>query len=335
MPKESPRQARLLSLIDRHPELPSRTIARMAHQRWPNTFRSVETARDYVRAIRGTRGRNVVRVKNRRPTSKKQAGGGTYPPLPDARQEVATFEPLAIEGPCTVAVLSDIHVPFHDPDSLEIALTTIATRKPSVILLNGDIVDFYEVSRFERDPELLDFPDSLAKSRQFLEHLRKRFPRCRIIYKVGNHEERWTRWLRVEAPVVYGVEEFELPSLLRLAEHRIECVTDARRITLGALTVIHGHEYRFAISNPVNPARGLFLRGKINSMCGHFHQVSHHSEKTMAGKVISTFSTGCLCNLTPQYHPYNNWGHGFAMVTVDKSGAWHVENLRIVDKKVW
>lgn len=307
----------------------------MAHKRWPKLFPTVERARNSVRAIRGTRGRSAVAKQNRRPAAKRQAGAGTYPPLPDARAEVKTFEPLAVYGSGTVAILSDIHVPFHDRDALEIALAAISLRKPDVILLNGDIVDFYEMSRFERDPELIDFPDTLAKSRQLFEHLRKRFPKARIIYKIGNHEERWKRWLRVEAPVVYGVEEFELPTLLRLHEHDIECVMDARRITLGALTVIHGHEYRFAISNPVNPARGLFLRGKINSLCGHFHQVSQHSEKTMAGKVISTFSTGCLCNLTPQFHPYNNWTHGYAIVTIDKTGAWHVENMRIVDGKVW
>ena len=110
---------------------------------------------------------------------------------------------------------------------------------------------------------------------------------------------------------------------------------DKRPIRLGKLNVIHGHEYRFSISNPVNPARGFFLRTKTHVLGSHFHQPSHHSETNLEGCMISAWSTGCLCNVHPEYSPINNWGQGFAFVVVDKEGAFRVENLRIVGGKVW
>jgi hypothetical protein len=112
-------------------------------------------------------------------------------------------------------------------------------------------------------------------------------------------------------------------------------VTDKRPIRLGELNIIHGHEYKFAISNPVNPARGLFLRCKAYAMCGHFHQSSYHSEKNVEQNKIATWSTGCLCDMHPDYAPYNNWSHGFAFVETFADGKFEVQNKIIAHGRVF
>lgn len=332
----SVRTKKILAIIDDHPELPTRTVARMAYDRHPILFPDIESARSAVRLIRGARGSNRPASSSYRPRPKQAAGANHYPPLPAGREEVETFEPLRIAGPAAIGIIGDVHVRFHDVAATEIALAALAAENLDVLLLNGDIADFYECSKFETDPSICDPADSLQQTRQFLQHVRGRFPHARIVYKLGNHEERWARWLSRHPQQLRGIEEFQIENLLQLKECAIEMVSDCRRIVLGqGLNILHGHEYRFAISNPVNAARGLFLRGKTNALCNHFHQTSQHSEKSMEGKVLSTFSVGCLCQLHPQYHPYNNWNHGFAIVRVEASGGWHVQNLRIVDGRVW
>jgi len=165
--------------------------------------------------------------------------------------------------------------------------------------------------------------------------LREGFPKARLVYKLGNHEERYERYMSVKAPELLGVAEFETQHLLGFANLGVGLVRDKRPIRLGKLNVVHGHEYSFPIANPVNPARGYFLRAKTHCLGGHLHQSSQHSEKNLEGKVVSTWSTGCLCDLHPDYRPLNNWNHGFAFVEIDKAGAFHVENLKLIDGEIY
>lgn len=52
-------------------------------------------------------------------------------------------------------------------------------------------------------------------------------------------------------------------------------------------------------------------------------------------QVTGTWSTGCLCDLHPDYAPLNKWNHGFAFVEVFNGGKFEVQNLFISDGKVY
>lgn len=191
------------------------------------------------------------------------------------------------------------------------------------------------ISRWQTDPGLRDFPGEVLAIKKFLGGLRKNFPKARIIYKHGNHEERYSVFMQHKCPEFLGLEQFEWGNVFSLPENKVELVHQKRPITLGKLNVIHGHEYSFNISNPVNPARGLFLRGKCHAICGHFHQTSQHSEKTLEQSVVSSWSTGCLCDLNPEYRPMNNWNLGFAYCETSADGAFEVHNVRVIGGKVY
>jgi len=104
---------------------------------------------------------------------------------------------------------------------------------------------------------------------------------------------------------------------------------------MGHLNILHGHEFGRAISSPVNAARGLFLRANATALIGHFHHTSEHITKDMNGKMIGCFSTGCLCDLRPQYARYNKWNHGFAIVRQEEENYFHVNNVKIHNGKVF
>ena len=326
----------LAELIAQFPDAPARTLARIAYrdrgELWPNPTACLSG----VRYLLGVKGKHHRQTLADRRFMRPPRGSSWSDVIPEALTQLPDWHAENIAGKHGCLILSDIHIPFHDPAALEAALEFGLKRKPTLVIINGDGVDHYAQSEYVKDPKLRDFAGEVLATKRFLAGLRKQFgKRCRIIYKHGNHEERFERYLRHKAPELLGVPDFDWASIFGLADAKIELVMHKRPLRLGKLNVIHGHEYNFAISNPVNAARGFFLRAKTHVMGGHFHQSSNHSEKSLDGHVVSTWSTGCLCELHPEYRPLNNWNHGFAWVDVDAKGVFHVENLRIIDGKVY
>lgn len=323
------------SLIAEFPDAGALTLAKRAFRMRPELWPNQEACRSMIRDIFGCRGDLKRKQISDKTFYREPRKSGWSPAIPEALLPMGDWKPLEIAGSVKALILSDVHIPFHDPVSLGVALQYGFDRNADLVLLNGDITDHYALSRWELDPKLRDFPAEVRATKLFLASIREGFPTARIIFKQGNHEERFERYLRLKAPDLLGLPEFEWGSVFGLDDLKIELVKDKRPIRLGQLNVIHGHEYVFSISNPVNPARGMYLRAKNHVLGGHFHQSSNHSEKTLEGKVVSAWSTGCLCGLHPVYRPLNPWNLGFAFVEVEADGAFHVQNLRIIEGKVY
>ncbi len=56
-----------------------------------------------------------------------------------------------------ILIIGDIHVPYHNIPALTLALKYGLENGVNTILLNGDIIDFYAISRFEKDPRKRNF----------------------------------------------------------------------------------------------------------------------------------------------------------------------------------
>lgn len=229
-------------------------------------------------------------------------------------------------------VLSDLHMPYHDRDSIQLAVKEGLKFKPVGILLNGDILDCHELSKFDKDPSKARYTEEIALAKQFFLWLRWKFPKAEIVFKEGNHEERLTKYIIRRAPALFDLVKWA--DLLSLKIHDIKWVGENRVIKMNKLSVIHGHEYKPQIQVPVNPARGLFLRAKSSAMCGHWHQTSEHNETTITGKPQACWSTGCLCDLHPEYSPLNKWNHGFALINLIGKDEFEILNKRIVNGRV-
>jgi hypothetical protein len=81
-----------------------------------------------------------------------------------------------------ILIIGDIHVPYHNIQALTLALKYGLENEVNTILLNGDIIDFYAISRFEKDPRKRNFGHEVLMTRQFLATLRKLFPNAAIYY---------------------------------------------------------------------------------------------------------------------------------------------------------
>jgi predicted phosphodiesterase len=309
------------------PDSGTRTLARMLMRDHSKLYHDYEHARSSIRFHRGENGKQGNRTKASAvvPTMKHER---FEMPASDAKPIRAAT--LNLQGNGLIA--GDWHVPYHDKAACEIAVNhAIEKGHTDWLLINGDFLDCYQLSRWERDPRRRGFSGELEIAKAVLKDLAKVFKR--LIYKEGNHETRYERYLKIKAAELLGVKEFRLRRLLKLKTLGYEYVSSNRVIQIGKLNVLHGHEYAFAISNPVNPARGLFLRAKASAICSHFHQTSQHTEADIRRSPTSCWSIGALCDLSPEYAPLNKWNHGFALASVSGE-EYQVENCRIIHGKV-
>jgi hypothetical protein len=56
--------------------------------------------------------------------------------------------------------------------------------------------------RWIKEPKKRDFRGEITAATQLLAWLRQEFPGVPIIFKAGNHEERWKHWLWQHAPEI-------------------------------------------------------------------------------------------------------------------------------------
>ena len=330
MGRIKPETKYILDALKRFPDTPSLTLAKKIYKEHPKDFESVESVRSSIRAYRGQRGEQV-----RKNIANKEHFGppGKFNPfnLPEAADE--NFEPFRIDDTKGL-IISDLHFPYQHNEAITAAMQYGLKKGVNFILINGDLLDFAAISRHEREWRQRSPYEEFEAARQFLRELRKAFPKARIVFKEGNHDERWEKWLYVKAPELFDDPEFQLEVRLRLGELKMEIVKDRRPIKIGKLNVLHGHEMAGS-SGGVNPSRTTFLKTLDNVLVGHFHRTSNHVEATFGGDIISVQSMGCLCTLNPYYMRVNKHNLGFGYIEHDfESGEYHLENLKVIkDKK--
>lgn len=328
MPKRTYKADMVEELIKQMPNASTMSLARILAERYPIDFQTVQSARSSVRYARGEGNRSKKTEFKRTEEEKKQFMAKNFE-LPET--DYKEIEPLQIVGK-RILILNDIHIPYQDNHSLRLAIDYGLENKMDTIYLNGDIMDMYQASRFIRDRRLRDLAGELDLTRMFLEGLQKLG--VSIYYKIGNHEERWENFLRLSAPELLCIPDFELKNVLRFNKYGIKEVKGKQLAYAGKLAILHGHEFGHSVFSPVNPARGLYMRAKESSVIGHHHQTSEHTEKSLSGDVVTTWSVGCLCGLSPEYLPFNKWNHGFAFVEVSDDRNYKVHNKRIINGSI-
>jgi predicted phosphodiesterase len=315
----------ILSYCQKWKSVPNMTLAKKIYKENSKLFKDVEQIRSVIRSLRGVHG-----DKHRKVYKTKAEYTPVYS-LPESFAE--TFEPHKVNF-SRVLIISDLHFPYQDNKAIETAINYGVEKDVNCILINGDLFDFASISRHEKDWRQRTVKDEFDAVRQFLDYLKHKLPKAKIVFKEGNHDERMEKWLFHKAPEYFDMHEFRLDVLLNFGERGIEYVKDKRPVKVGKLTVLHGHELNG--SGGVNPARATFLKTIDNVLIGHCHRSSQHTEPTLSGSVIVTTSIGCLCGMYPMFARVNKWNHGFGYVEHDvKSGDYHLHNLKIINGKVF
>ena len=293
------------------------TLASKLLREQSSLFTSKEQARSLVRYYRGEMGK-----KNRKKVD-PEAKTTKHVIVPES--DAKPVKPHVLTATGKGLICGDIHMPYHDKPVLDLMFNwAIQQERTDFLILNGDIMDCYRMSRWVKDPRMRDFASELEMTQNFLRSLVSVFGA--VYYKCGNHEVRYWDYMRLKAPELVGVEALSFERLLELEEIGIRYIAPTQVIHASNLTILHGHEWGRSIFSPVNPARGAFLRAHACTVSGHLHRGSHHPEPDIRGRVMSCWSHGCLCELHPEYAPLNKWDQSW--LSFDFDGDWFELGLR-------
>jgi predicted phosphodiesterase len=303
--------------------LSKKKLGELLHHKYPANFHSPEHARTAVRDVTGATGE-----RQRKKIKTRSEWKGLSLPEPDKND----YSKVTVNQK-RIGILSDIHFPYYDKQALNAAIAYLVDWKPDCIILNGDIIDCYSLSNWEKDPRKRSFRYEVDLLKAFFTQIRELWPTERIIFKCGNHEDRYEKVIFQRVPEFVDLEQFNFETVIDARSFNIEVVKGKRLLKAGSLNIAHGHEFARGMVGPVNPARGFYMKAKANVIGGHHHQRSEHEEPDLNDKTTAAWSTGCLCELHPHYAPINKWGHGFATVEIQGEN-FKVDNLKIINGKV-
>lgn len=317
--------------LKQFPTASTRALARIIYDDNKELF-TLEKARDLIMYYRGAKGKRLNKSLADKSFVRKKTNDDPFEFIPKsyAMRRDTWHLPTSIKN---VAVWGDLHIPYHESDAVKAAIKLAKDDKVDAIFLNGDVMDFFGLSFHEKNPKNRPrISEELESARQFLKGLRKHFPNIPIYWIDGNHEHRLERYLAVKAPELLDTSEFQIATLLRMAEYGITYLGFRTKCYFGKLLVEHGD--RLKGTGGVNPARTARLKYKRSVLVNHFHKLSVDSGKQYDGDVMTCWSNGCLCELEPEYMEVNEHVHGVCHVQMDGDN-YRVRQYQIINGNVF
>jgi predicted phosphodiesterase len=232
-----------------------------------------------------------------------------------------------------LGIMADIHIPFHSMWALNEAINYFIIKKIDAILLNGDILDCYMLSKFNPDPTKRHFDQEVIAFKEFISILKQSLSGIPIYFKLGNHEERYEKIMISRCPEFLGIPYFDFENVLGCKDMEVNVIKDQRRIYAGKLPIYHGHEVNLK-SVAVNPARSLFLKVHASALCSHLHRTSQHTEPSINEDIVC-YSTGHLSDEHPKYARENKWNHGISRIRLNEEGDYKVINFGLTENKLF
>lgn len=219
---------------------------------------------------------------------------------------------MQIKGDVRGAVVSDEHVPFHDQAAIDLSNKILAWWQPDVLILNGDQLDFYDLSDFDKDPKRSEtIQDEIdVWHSNVAEPQRRAVQNARVLKLKGNHEERLERFLARHGRALNGLRALEYQNLLEMQRFGIERCDDEVVLNQNLL-VTHGSLVRRWAGASAQSTLAA-LRYGISVIVGHVHRSGFVSVRTWNGQVYGV-ENPCLCRLDPPYTTRPDWQLGLTL----------------------
>ena len=326
----------VLDYLSKYPQwMPSNTLASLILKENSNHFTDKENVRYLIRYYRGKVGADKLTKTTTTYIEdiKRNSSQFVMPETWVEEKEIFTL-PIGIKK---MGFISDLQVPFHDPKAIDICFEHLTKEGIDTLFVNGDLVDFYGLSDFQKDPRVRKFDEEHEIILEMLGYIRKSFPDLIIYYNLdANHEFRYERYMRTKAPELLGLKLFEIEDILKLNEFGIKPIKNIDHVKFGHLPIIHG-DTTFRRGSGVSPAKTLFDRVKQSAIASHVHRTSEFTTKNQFDNEIFTcWTTGHLMHPNVEYCKHvDQYNQGFAILEKDKIGDYRVHNKRIINGKVY
>lgn len=305
--------------------MPTAHLARIVHEENPQIFFNAEEARTILRYIEGKLG-----PKNRKFVSdtKYIMENRSSNPFGLPKSHLTLRKAFTLPKECTeILFMSDIHIPYHCTKSLTMALDYGLENKVNCIFMNGDVIDFHRISRHQTDLRKRSVPQEFDAADKFLAKLRELFPDIPIYWLKGNHDIRWERWLQLYATQIWDDRYFSLEGRLGLKAKNIQIIPDNVLVMAGKLMITHGHHL---VQGGLQPARKALTKAGQSVIMSHLHRKDYYKKRNATKtETDEAWVTGCLCELSPDYHVISDSDNGFAHISVGKGGVFSIKNYEI------
>lgn len=223
------------------------------------------------------------------------------------------------------AVISDLHIPYHDPLVVDAFADFCERAKPDVIHFLGDIWDFHSAStKFKdapKDRRVTTLKWELDVGASLLQRFDKRFP-AKKIFHWGNHEDRLNRLIKNNAPAL-----LDLVDLSPWLPEGWETFNYGGVYHAGGLSLTHGDITR---GKSGNSGHAMLDKYGVSVLFGHTHRLGAVHRRTSAG-IISAYENGCACLLDQSYTlGPTNWQQGWSLIDVSGS-RFEVQQYRLLN----
>ena len=225
--------------------------------------------------------------------------------------------------------ISDIHFPYHNKDLLEATLLVMEDIQPHVIVINGDVNDFFQLSRFNQGLERLDnLQEEIDMGYEFRRSLREMFPNSTIRENLGNHDERILSYIENNARSLASLRALKPEALLGLNELDITLFGRGGHRIRSEFVFEHGHVVR---GEAGASAKARLTNTLISGLMGHTHRMAEYPK--FGYRNLTWYEQGCLCSRNADYKiGETNWQPGFAVCHFStKTDNYHVELVRAVN----
>lgn len=230
----------------------------------------------------------------------------------------------------TVVSISDIHFPYHNKQLLESTLLLIGDIQPDVVVINGDVNDFFQLSRFNQGLERLDdLQEEIDMGVEFRKTLREMLPDAVMRENLGNHDERILSYIENNARSLSSLRALKPESLLGLEELEITLFGRAGHRIRPEFVFEHGHVVR---GEAGASAKARLTNTLISGMMGHTHRMAEYPK--FGYRNLTWYEQGCLCDRNAEYKiGETNWQPGIAVCHFStRTDNYHVELVRAVSQ---
>ena len=235
---------------------------------------------------------------------------------------VGRYEKAQTPGMKRILIASDFHDKNADPFVLNVFLDTAERVQPDIIVLAGDVFDFAEFSRFDKDPRTINVKDQFQFVRdEIFAPLRQACPDAQIDMIIGNHDIRILRHMADRTPYlapvldlmgislssVFGLEKFEINLVSRgdFSAHQPKESRDE----------IKKNYAKYFDCLIVNHEPGDY---GMCSVAGHTHKPRFESKVNELSGSYFNLTLGSICKIDLDYvQGLNKYVNGFALLHVD------------------
>lgn len=224
----------------------------------------------------------------------------------------------------TIIVGSDFHDEMADEFVLSVFIDTCARLQPDVIILNGDVFDNYEFSRFSQDPRQIRIKERfLFVKRRIFAPLRRLCQKSQIDLIIGNHEYRILKILADKTPairvILSDVMGLTLADCFGLDEYQINLIA---KLDLSAFSI---QDMKDEIRQNYKVYYDAFaathvkdLRMGLSGTSGHTHRPHTETFNNQPRGKCSWVTTGSIALTNAEYiETMDQAQNSFLIVTID------------------